>query len=284
MQSNGLMSFGHIEFKNYWTIFAQGMLFGATQGDDSTRGGPSMLSPRAQGGSVGVDSDGRKRLSVGVNANLESNAAGGWNRNAGVNVRYRPMAALEISSGPNFGRTHGLAQYVGTFEDAVAASTYGSRYVFATLDQREFSLQTRVSYVLSPKMSLQIYMQPLVSVGNYSGFKELAQPRTFDFTRYGVDSGSLTYQPVSSSYTVIPGDGGKPFDFGDPNFNFKSLRLNAIFRWEWRPGSAMYLVWTEQRQDLDDPGEFRLGRDVGRTFAAPGDDVVMFKLAYWFQR
>ena len=284
MQSNGVMSFGNIEFKNYWTVFAHGLFFPSTQSDDSTRGGPSMLSPRAQGGSVGIDSDGRRKLSVGVNGNLETNAAGGWNRNGGINVRYRPMAALEISSGPNFGRTHGLAQYVGTFEDAVAAATYGSRYVFATLDQKEFSLQTRVSYVLSPKMSLQIYMQPLVSVGSYIGFKELAMPRTFDFTTYGVDSGSLTYDPRSSRYTVTPGDGGKPFEFDNPDFNFKSLRINAIFRWEWRPGSAMYLVWTDQRQDLANPGEFRFGRDVGRAFAAPGDDVVMFKLAYWFQR
>ena len=68
--------------------------------------------------------------------------------------------------GPNFSRTHSLAQYVNTYADPVAAATFGSRYVFAMIDQREFSLQTRINYVLSPKMSLQVYMQPLVSVGD----------------------------------------------------------------------------------------------------------------------
>jgi Domain of unknown function (DUF5916) len=152
------------------------------------------------------------------------------------------------------------------------------------LKQRELSIQTRVNYVLSPKMSLQVYMQPLVSVGDYEEFKELARPRTFDFVRYGQDSGTLSYDAIRARYTVQPGDGGAAFEFEDPDFNFKSLRLNAIFRWEWRPGSAMYLVWTEQREDLADPGRFQFGRDIGRTFRGPADDVLMFKIAYWFQR
>jgi hypothetical protein len=284
LQSDGLFAFGQLEFKNYWSVFGNALYFRPTLDDTSTRGGPSMRTPGARGGFLAIDSDGRRRFSVGVNGNLESNEAGAWNRNASLNFRYRPAASLEISSGPSFSRTHAIAQYVDTFEDPASAATFGARYVFGTLDQREFSLQTRVNYVMSPKMSLQIYMQPLVSVGDYGGFKQLAQPRTFDFVRYGVDSGTIAYDAAASRYTVTPGDGGKPFGFDDPNFNFKSLRLNAIFRWEWRPGSALYLVWTEQRQDQANPGEFAFGRDVRRTFAAPADDVVMFKLAYWFQR
>src|SRR6185503_5410578 len=115
-------------------------------------------------------------------------------------------------------------------------------------------------YVLSPKMSLQIYAQPLVSVGDYNGFKELAAPRTFDFTTFGADRGTIAL--AGKQYLVNPGDGGEPFRFDNPDFNFKSLRLNAIFRWEWRPGSALYLVWTEQRQDERHPGQFVLRRDL----------------------
>ncbi|HXW07389.1 MAG TPA: DUF5916 domain-containing protein, partial [Vicinamibacterales bacterium] len=232
----------------------------------------------------GVESDSRKRISFGVDTGSDGNSEGGYSASASVNVRYRPAASLEITSGPGFQRNHALAQYVGTFVDPAAVATYGSRYVFGTLDQREFSLQTRVNFVMSPKLSFQLYMQPLVSVGAYTGFKELAQARTFDFTEYGRDSGSIEYHPVLSQYTVLPGDGGAPFTFDNPDFNFKSLRLNAIFRWEWRPGSAMYVVWTEQREDFDHPGEFEFRRDVRSTFRAPADDVVMFKIAYWFQR
>ena len=284
LQSDGVFALGNAQFKNYWTVFGNAMYFRDAQDDRGTRGGPSMASPSARGASVGVESDGRKRLRLFANSNYESNAAGAWNLNANLSLRFIPLSSLEISSGPSFGRTHSLAQYVDTIVDPAAVATFGSRYMFATLNQKEFSLQTRVNYVLSPKMSVQVYMQPLVSVGDYLEFKEFARPRTFDFTRYGIDRGALTYDPLARRYTVEPGDGGASFGFGDPDFNFKSLRLNAIFRWEWKPGSAMYLVWTEQRQDLAHPGEFAFRRDFGSTFGAPADDVLMFKIAYWFQR
>jgi hypothetical protein len=74
------------------------------------------------------------------------------------------------------------------------------------------------------------------------------------------------------------------FTFGNPDFNFKSLRLNAVFRWEPRPGSAFYAVWTRQQQDSTNPGGFALGRDTSAMFSAPGDDIFLVKLAYWIGR
>jgi hypothetical protein len=284
LQGDGIFVFGNVQFRNYWSVFGNGFLFRGSQDDRRTRGGPSMASPAERGLSLGIESDGRKRVSAGTNGNIFTSDSGGSSVSARVNVRYRPAASLEVSTGPNFERSLQPAQYVGTFADPVATATSGARYVFGTLRQKEFSLQTRVNFVLSPKISLQIYMQPLVSVGDYEEFKELARPRTFEFIRIGRDRGALAYDSTTRQYSVMPGDGGIPFAFGNPNFNFKSLRLNAIFRWEWRPGSAMYFVWTEQRQDLAHPGEFAFGRDVSRIFRAPADDVILFKIAYWFQR
>jgi hypothetical protein len=108
-------------------------------------------------------------------------------------------------------------------------------------------------------MSLQFYSQPLLAAGDYWNFKALAAPRTFDFT------------PIGS----VP---------EDPDFNFKSLKVNAVFRWEWRLGSTLYVVWTDQRQDLRNPGQFRLGRDARHLFGAPADDVLMVKMSYWISR
>ena len=115
-----------------------------------------MLRPSSDHESIGIESDSRKAVSVGFNINRSGEEARAWSRGLGLNVRYRPASSLEISAGPNFDRTHALAQYVDTFVDPVAADTYGSRYLFSTLDQKEFSLQTRVNYVMSPKMSLQV--------------------------------------------------------------------------------------------------------------------------------
>ena len=283
LQGDGIHAFTNLQFKNYWTLFGSTYFFRPVQDDRATRGGPSMAAPRARGFSLGLESDGRKRVSIGANLDT-TQGQGGSSFGAALNVRYRPLASLEISSGPGFSRNRNMAQYVDRFEDPAAAATYGARYVFGTLRQRELSVQTRVNYVLSPKMSLQVYMQPLVSVGDYGEFKQLARPRTFEFTRFGLDRGVLTYDPDARRYAVAPGDGGLTFGFDDPDFNFKSLRLNAIFRWEWKPGSAIYLVWTEQREDLEHPGQFAFRRDLGRVFRSPADDVLMFKIAYWFQR
>jgi Domain of unknown function (DUF5916)/Carbohydrate family 9 binding domain-like len=284
LQSDGLFLFGNAQLKNYWGIFANALYFRGVQDDRATRGGPSMAQPSAGSLFFGVQSDSRRRLRLSVDNGYDRNTAGAWSLNSSINLRYIPSSSLEISSGPSLNLNYNLAQYVDRIADPVAAATYGARYLFATLDQRQFSLQTRVNYVLSPKMSLQVYLQPLVSVGDYGEFKEFAQPRTFDFTRYGIDRGAISYRPAAKQYTVDPGDGGAPFTFDNPDFNFKSLRLNAIFRWEWKPGSTMYVVWTEQREDTTHPGEFAFRRDFRATFGAPADDVLMFKIAYWFQR
>jgi hypothetical protein len=183
-------------------------------------------------------------------------------------------------------RTHALAQYVDAVEDPAAAPTFGTRYIFSNLDQTEVSMATRVNAIFTPTLSLQLYVQPLLSVGAYRGFKELATPRTFSFLRYGSDVGSIGYDPATEMYSADPdGPGDAPgFTFDNPDFNFKSLRVNAILRWEWRPGSTFYAVWTQQRQDETHPGNFALGRDAGVLFRAPADDVFMVKVAYWLTR
>jgi hypothetical protein len=147
-------------------------------------------------------------------------------------------------------------------------------------------MTTRMDFIFRPKVSLQVYMQPLLATGKYWNFKELAQARTFDFLRYGKDAGTLAYDAASRAYTADP-DGAGPapaFTFSTPDFNFKSLRVNAIFRWEWRLGSTLYVAWTQQRQDLADPGTFALRRDLSSLVGARADNVVAVKLAYWITR
>ena len=112
--------------------------------------------------------------------------------------------------------------------------------------------------MLSPTISLQAYVQPLVSVGTYASLRQLAARKTYDFPRYGTDIGTVTPGPLPRTYTVDPDGAGpaRPFIIANPDFNLKSLRLNTILRWEWRPGSTLYFVWTESRRDDAHPGEF----------------------------
>ncbi|HXH06633.1 MAG TPA: DUF5916 domain-containing protein [Vicinamibacterales bacterium] len=283
-QGDGVHLFTSVQLPTYWSLF--GGLFAArtVQDDRATRGGPLMVRPGYRGAFLEVETDSRRRVSGEVGGELLRGTDGGSSVTLSAQIRWRPAAALDVSAGPRVTRRLAQAQYVGTFTDPAAVDTYGARYVFAHIDQREVSLQTRVNCLLSPTLSVQVYLQPLVSVGDYDEFKALARPRTYDFVRFGRDRGRVAFDAGSRSYTVDPGDGGVPFGFGDPDFNLKSLRVNAVLRWEWRPGSALYIAWTQERRDLAHPGELVFGRDFPTVFRAPADDVVLVKLVWWLSR
>jgi hypothetical protein len=178
------------------------------------------------------------------------------------------------------------AQWVRAVTDPAAVEMYGKRYVFAGLDQTEISFTTRLNVILSPRMSLQMYLQPLLSVGTYTGFKEAAAPRTYDFLRYGQDTGTITYDAEEGAYLVHPGPGGtgNPFLIPNPDFNYTSLRANTVFRWEFKPGSTLYVVWTQEREDETSDGQLAFNSDISRMMRAPGDNVFMVKMSYWFGR
>ena len=183
-------------------------------------------------------------------------------------------------------KVRAVAQYLATVTDPTATSTFGARYVFGDLGQTEVAVPLRANLVLSPRLSLQLYTQVLLSTGNYRAIEELAAPRTYDFPAYGRDVGTLTYDPAGASYLIDPDGPGPaaPFRIADPSFNFKSLRVNAVARWEFRPGSSLYVVWTQRRQDRAYPGDFELGRDIARLFRARPDDVFLVKAAWWVGR
>ncbi len=273
------------QFLNYWNTYLSGGLNRQTQDDRLTRGGPSALATSGAFFNSGVSSDSRKKISFGMYSGMGRNKPRAWNWYDEVDVTYKPTPSITISTGPVFSRSRSNAQYVTSVTDATATNTYGGRYVFADLDQTSLSITSRVNWILSPKMSLQVYIQPLISVGNYWGFKELARPGTFSFSRYGYETGQISLDTTNRQYTADPDGSGpaQPFTFNDPDFNFKSLRVNAIFRWEWRLGSTLYFVWQENRQDRSNPGMFSPGHDLGHLFGHP-NDVLLVRLAYWFSR
>jgi hypothetical protein len=285
LQGNGLNLSAGFTTMNYWSFWFNTGKGWRTQNDRLTRGGPAAAG--AAGGFVatGVNSDSRKVISLNSNFSYGWNESGGWDWSGYLGADLKPLSSLTVSTGPSIDRSRGSYQYVTSVIDPTAAHTYGSRYVFADIDQFQISMTTRVNWILSPKISLQLYMQPLISVGDYWDFKEFARPGALDFFRYGIDIGRIR-KDEDGSYLVEPDNEGigTSFSFRDPDFNFKSLRLNAVFRWEWNPGSTLFVVWTQNRQDFSNPGTFSPGRDIGNLFTAPADDVFLVRLAYWISR
>ena len=257
--SDGLMIFPALTFLNYWSINGNAGWFRRGQDDRLTRGGPPALNPAARSVYLAVNSDSRKRVVLRADAGREWGDSGADQGKGSVGIDWKASWRVTLSTSPSYSHNINLAQYVTTTDDPAATATHGKRYVFARLQQKQLALDTRVNVLFTAKASLQMFIQPLVVVGDYLDFKSLAAPTTFDFD---------AYRNVSD----------------DPSFNFKSLRANAIFRWEWRLGSTLYVAWTQQREDLGDPGSFQAGRDLGRVFTGPAEDILLVKVSRWFGR
>jgi hypothetical protein len=288
--SDGVYLGGSATLRNYWSTSLTAFITRASFSDRLTRGGPLMRAPGGIGLMASIGTDSRKPLAVNLNGSGSSDHTGSWDASGSLTLTIKPAPALTIDVGPSLLRSLNAAQYVTTALDPVVTTTFGRRDVFGEIDQTEWSMTTRASVMISPRMSLQVYAQPLLSAGRYSGFKQAMQPRTYTFSRFGSDVGSIAYDAASDRYQVDPsgglsgGSSGMPFGFGNPDFNFKSLRVNAVYRWEFRPGSTVYAVWTQQREDYARPGQFAFGSDLTSLAHAPADNIVMVKMSYWFSR
>ena len=251
-----------------------------------TRGGPLTLNPESKSASINLYTDNRVWwvLSVGGNANwgIDENS-----HSINATLEFKTLPTLTLSFGPEFSKNIYETQWVTNFNDATTAETYGERYVFAHLDLNTFSTNIRADWIISPKLSFQVYIQPFIASGKYSNFKYLSRPKSYDFVKYG-EKGSTIDRTITSegdiSYTLDP-DGNGPSEsevIENPDFNYISLRGNAVFRWEYLPGSTLYLVWTQSRADIDPNGNFRFGQSINNLFRIRPDNIFMLKLTYWF--
>lgn len=272
------------QWSNFWSSSTSLNLYPERDADALTRGGPVARAPAGGSVSQWVGTDRRKPYSVNGGMSYSWNARGGWGLSRNLGITFRPSSAMEVSLSPGYNRTHAVAQYVRAVADETADRTYGRRYVFSDLDQTTLSMSTRVSWTFTPRLSLQLYAQPFLASGDYSRFKELHQPRKWDWDVYGEEVGTVT--DVSGGYRVDP-DGSGPasaFTLGNPDFNVRSLRGNAVLRWEYRPGSTLYLVWQQQRSGFDPTGEFRFSNDAEALLHLPPENVFAVKVSYWWGR
>jgi len=284
---SGAFNFGYVQFHNYYSVNWNVAYNPWTVDNRRTRGGPLMLLPPAYQLGIDLGSDSRKSLTLGLGAFTYFRSSSDAEWSTYVSLQYRPAPNVSVSFGPNLYKARNPLQYIGAFADTTggAPNTYNTHYVFGGIDQTELSAAIRLNWTYSPTLSLQLFAQPLISAGRFDYFHELARARSAAFTRYGRDNNStITFVDSTNAYVVDP-DGAGPaqtLSFGQPNFNFKSLRGNAVLRWEYMPGSTLYFVWTQSRSDFDDTGDFRFGSSMGRMLRAPAENIFMIKATYWW--
>ena len=243
----------HWSFVNNWDT-GFGINVNARNFDDRhTRGGPGGYSNNGAGYWHYLGTDGRKRVRFGLDTNYYSDGHGhSWG--VGPSVTVKPTAALSSQFGILLNRNEEDSQWVGAVDRSDR-----THYVFGRLNQTTTSLTTRVNYTLTPNLSLQVYAQPFVSAGDYGHFHELTNGRAIRYdNRYA------------------------PFDYaGNPDFRVLSFRTTNVMRWEFKPGSTLFVVWQQGRERSLVDGTFRFGRDYSDVFSTPSTNTLLVKLAYW---
>ena len=271
-------------FNNLWQLSSR-ITYNSDNFDQSlTRGGPMGVDPAQLDAWIQLTSDSRWPVVTTLFVDGTRDRIGGDQVVTQLSFDARPTSFIHLNFGPTLTSLYNKEQYLQTQPDPAATSTYGARYLFANLKQTTLSLDTRVDWTFTPNLTLQVYAQPFVSAGKYAAFKQLRAPRTLDFDVYGENAGSIT--SANGTYTVDP-DGSGPaqsFAIGNPDFNVRSLHGDAVLRWEYRPGSTLFFVWQQERNDYQPFGDFEFRRDAGAVFRTVPTNVFLVKLAYWIGR
>lgn len=240
--------------KNYWWFRIDVEHAFKAMDDLDTRGGPIIVIPARTYYSIEVAGD--NRMSIRPNAEFEwdSGEDGSVRRSLGLFVQIKPASNVEISAGPDYGWELNKAQWVTNVDDD--GDRIPDHFVYGELKSRVLDITTRLNVTFSPTLSLQFYLQPFVAVGDYKNFRELARPSSYDFIPYS----KLSF---------------------NPDFHQRSLRSNLVLRWEYSPGSALFVVWSQNRSASFDAPSFRPFDSVRHSFTDEGQNIFLVKLNYW---
>jgi hypothetical protein len=245
----------HWVWKNYSSTGFGVNLNTAPLRDRITRGGPAVLGNESVSLWYYLGSDNRRSVSLNYNGYHETDGQGSTRHNVSPSVTWRPTSASSVSTGFRYNINNDESQWVTN----QARAGEPTRHVFGHLQQRTAAVTLRVNYTLTPALSVQTYAEPFVSAGEYTQYKELVHARA----------------PVYA-------DRYQPYDFaGNADFNIRSFRTTNVLRWEYKPGSSLFVVWQQGRSAFGETGDFRFGRDFSGIFSAPANNVLLVKLSYW---
>lgn len=253
----------HVQFNNRWWLHLGGTLgqLGSTYCDRCARGGPAVRQDPYISPWMVIEGDNRRKLMPILSANYFRGDGG-----RSEQVVLEPELQVKVSTrfttslAMTYDRNRNDLQYLDTYTDLAG----GQHYTFAHLEQKTLSLTWRLGYTFTPTTTLQIYASPFISKGTYSDVREIADARASDY--------SARYRPYEDP-AVADNPGG---------FNFQEFRSNVVFRWEYRPGSALFLVWSQGRgaeSDLEGTDSFR--GNLNDLFSQRANNTFLVKFSYW---
>lgn len=271
-----------MELKNFCNLWAGGNFTSEENSVGMLRGGPIMKLPGSATARIGFTTDSRKKLIL----NVYSNGTWGYskysnNLNAGMDISYKPTNYLSITLSPAINKSYSELQYVSTVN-----YDGNDKYIFACIDQKVISTSFRVNLNLSPNLTFQYWGQPFVATGRYYDYKFVTQPMADKF-----NDRFMSYTPeqislIDNAFNIdVNLDGKTDYSFDRIDFNVREFLSNFVIRWEYNPGSSLYLVWSQTRSSYNDSGNLNLFNDLGDLFNASDNkphNVFLIKFSYRF--
>jgi len=276
--------YAQVQTLGYWNISSFWIHRPSVLDDRLTRGGPVVRRAGSEDFFLQVNTDSRRKVVASTIGDISCDHEGYCNRSVSLQLQVRPASNVQLTLGPSYSRAATGAQYVQTVPDTFATAFYGNRYVFAQLVEKTVAMETRFNVTFSPVLTLELYMQPLIASAAYSAYREFAAPRQQRKLVYGVDIGTDSVPAGAPDQHWIDPDGSGPsprFLITDPTFTLRSLRGNAVLRWEYHRGSTLFLVWTRSGSSQLSRGDIDFGSDAGALFQGPSANIFLLKVNYW---
>ena len=242
------------QFRTYWELFGSVNHDFRTQDDLDTRGGPLIVRPASTDFELHLESDDRRAISSQLGFSWGNDVEGSSWRTMALSVEIKPADYIEYHFQPRYQWGFDAAQWVGNIDTDGNGTV--EHFVYGTLRSKTLDLTTRLNVIFSRDLSLELYVQPFLAVGTYKNFKELASPSSYLFTPYS----ALDY---------------------NPDFRRRSLQSNVVLRWEYRPGSTLFLVWSQANSAFSSEPSFRPLKNIGESFLDAGSDIFFVKANYW---
>jgi Domain of unknown function (DUF5916)/Carbohydrate family 9 binding domain-like len=272
--------FANVDWPNFWNVQGYAIHRPTTLDQTLARGGPMFKSRGINDALLSVSTDGRKAVVVSVQT--EANYGldeGGGEITPKITLLVKPTSAITFSVAPTLDLNRSPQQYDSTLVAQPGDTNhvfYGHHYIFANVDQTTLSTDIRINWTLTPKLTFSLYAQPLLASGHYFNFKE------FNHTRQLAKTADRDSLDANGNWWVFSGP--YAYNIGNLDYNTRSLRANAVLRWEYLPGSTLYLVWQQLRSNdnlFNPSANFAFNRDAGGLLRTTPDDTFIIKVSYW---
>lgn len=270
----------YAQFKNLWWTNFGGNYEGKSLSNTLLRGGPSMLSPSNQSYYFNLGSNSSKMIYGTLWANMGKGGEEASERwSTGLNLTAKPGQSFSVTLSPSYSKNTNTMQYV-------TYNSHADRYILSQIDQQIVSMSLRLNYNITPDLTIQYWGQPFLAAMDYSKFKVVTDPRAEKLAdRYHLLTESeMEFDASENRYDVDENnDGTSDYSFRNPDNNYDQFLSNLVARWEFRPGSTLYLVWSQTRSYYDTTGSFSLEENLNHLYTEKKPyDVFLIKFTYRF--